>query len=101
MGPETAVIGTASADRGADLAYLGGAEALVAFASRSLSPVELLEALIERAGRVEPAVNAFAETMYEEVQIAGPPSDDLTAFRLAAEVERVAPWNYDLPGGFR
>jgi aspartyl-tRNA(Asn)/glutamyl-tRNA(Gln) amidotransferase subunit A len=28
------------------------------------------------------------------VQIAGPPSDDLTAFRLAAEVERVAPWGY-------
>ena len=60
MGPETAVIGTASPDRGADLAYLGGHEALVAFAARALSRVELLEALIERAGGVEPGVKAFA-----------------------------------------
>jgi aspartyl-tRNA(Asn)/glutamyl-tRNA(Gln) amidotransferase subunit A len=28
------------------------------------------------------------------VQVAGPPSDDLTAFRLAAEIESVAPWGY-------
>jgi Asp-tRNA(Asn)/Glu-tRNA(Gln) amidotransferase A subunit family amidase len=68
MGPETAVIGTASPDRGGALAYLGGHEALVAFAARALSPVELLEALIERATRVEPAVNAFAETLYEEAR---------------------------------
>ena len=26
------------------------------------------------------------------VQVAGPPTDDATAFRLAAEIERVAPW---------
>jgi Asp-tRNA(Asn)/Glu-tRNA(Gln) amidotransferase A subunit family amidase len=68
MGPETAVIGTAKPDRSADLAYLGGTEALVAFAARALSPVELLEALIERAARVEPAVNAFAEAMFEEAR---------------------------------
>src|ERR1700709_158485 len=65
MSPETAVIGTASPNRSADLAYLGASEALVAFAARALSPVELLEALIERAAAVEPAVNAFAETMYD------------------------------------
>jgi aspartyl-tRNA(Asn)/glutamyl-tRNA(Gln) amidotransferase subunit A len=50
------------------LAYLGGAEALRAFAALELSPVELLEALIERAAVVEPAVNAFAETLYEEAR---------------------------------
>jgi aspartyl-tRNA(Asn)/glutamyl-tRNA(Gln) amidotransferase subunit A len=33
------------------------------------------------------------------VQVAGPPSEDRTAFRLAAAIERVAPWNYDLSGG--
>ncbi|HEY2056456.1 MAG TPA: amidase [Solirubrobacterales bacterium] len=65
MGPETAVIGAAGSNRGTDLAYLGATEALVAFAARALSPVELLEALIERAAVVEPAVNAFAETMFE------------------------------------
>ena len=47
------------------LASLGAAEALDAFAARSLSPVELLEALLARAERVEPAVNAFAETMFQ------------------------------------
>jgi len=66
---ETAVIGTATPDRSADLAYLGGSEALAAFAARELSPVELLEALIERAARVEPAVNALAETLYEEARV--------------------------------
>ncbi len=65
MAPETAVIGTDSPNRSADLAYLGASEALVAFAARALSPVELLDALIERAAAVEPAVNAFAETMYD------------------------------------
>ncbi len=68
MGPETAVIGTARPNRSADLAYLGANEALVAFAARALSPVELLDALIERAAAVEPAVNAFAETMYDEAR---------------------------------
>lgn len=38
---------------------------LAAFRARTLSPVELLEAIVERAGEVEPEVNAFAETMYE------------------------------------
>jgi aspartyl-tRNA(Asn)/glutamyl-tRNA(Gln) amidotransferase subunit A len=68
MAPETAVVGTVSPSRSGDLAYLGATEALVAFAARALSPVELLETLIERAARVEPAVNAFAETMYEEAR---------------------------------
>lgn len=69
MGPETAVIGgTVGPNRSSDLVYLGAAEALVAFAARALSPVELLEALIERAAAVEPEVNAFAETMYDEAR---------------------------------
>jgi aspartyl-tRNA(Asn)/glutamyl-tRNA(Gln) amidotransferase subunit A len=68
MGPETAVIGAASRGGSADLAYLGASEALVAFAARALSPVELLEASIERAAAVEPAVNAFAEALYEEAR---------------------------------
>ena len=65
MAPETALAGTVSLPRSGELAYLGGAEALAAFAARDLSPVELLEALIERAALVEPTVNAFAETLYE------------------------------------
>lgn len=36
------------------------------FAARDLSPVEVLEAQIERASEVEPRINAFASTHFEE-----------------------------------
>ncbi|HEX9030871.1 MAG TPA: amidase family protein, partial [Streptosporangiaceae bacterium] len=49
-----------------DLHYLSAADALAKFRSKELSPVELLEALMDRAEAVEPAINAFAETRYEE-----------------------------------
>jgi aspartyl-tRNA(Asn)/glutamyl-tRNA(Gln) amidotransferase subunit A len=49
-----------------DLHYLPAAEALQLFATRELSPVELVSAVIARAEDVEPAINAFAETRYEQ-----------------------------------
>ena len=49
-----------------DLCYLSAAEALRLFRARQLSPVELAEAVIARAEAVEPAINAFAETRYEQ-----------------------------------
>lgn len=49
-----------------ELCYLSASEALRRFKSRELSPVELLEALIERAEQVEPQINAFAFTYYDE-----------------------------------
>ncbi len=49
-----------------DLCYLSATEALRQFRSRDLSPVELTQAVIDRAATVEPAVNAFAETLYTE-----------------------------------
>ncbi|MDX1698462.1 MAG: amidase, partial [Thiohalobacterales bacterium] len=48
------------------LHYLSASEALQRFRQRSLSPVELLEALIDRAGQVEPVINAFADTYFDE-----------------------------------
>lgn len=51
-----------------ELPYLSATQALQAFRSRALSPVELLDALIERAEQVEPLVNAFAETMFEQAR---------------------------------
>jgi len=51
-----------------DLAYLTAAEALAHFADRSLSPVELLDAIIERAQATEPTVNAFSFTRYEQAR---------------------------------
>ncbi|MEE2980594.1 MAG: amidase [Pseudomonadota bacterium] len=49
-----------------DLWYLSATEAMALFRARALSPVELLEALIRRAEAVEPKINAFAFTYYDE-----------------------------------
>ena len=49
-----------------DLHYLSATDALAMFRSKELSPVELVEAVIARAEVVEPAINAFAETRYDE-----------------------------------
>ena len=49
-----------------DLHYLSASEALRLFRTRELSPVELLTAVIARAEAVEPVINAFAETRYDE-----------------------------------
>jgi Asp-tRNA(Asn)/Glu-tRNA(Gln) amidotransferase A subunit family amidase len=54
----------ASADL--ELCYLPASEVLTRFASRSLSPVEYLQALIARADETEPVVNAFAFRYFEE-----------------------------------
>ncbi|MFF8410099.1 amidase [Streptomyces omiyaensis] len=50
----------------AELAYLPATEALARFRDRSLSPVELMTAVIARAEAVEPKVNALAERTFEE-----------------------------------
>ena len=49
-----------------DLCYLSASDALRLFRARKLSPVELLKAQIERAEKVEPKINAFAFTYFEE-----------------------------------
>jgi aspartyl-tRNA(Asn)/glutamyl-tRNA(Gln) amidotransferase subunit A len=46
--------------------YLSATEALRLFRSRELSPVEFVAAVIERAEAVEPTINAFAETFYDQ-----------------------------------
>jgi len=49
-----------------DLHYLPATQALQAFRDRELSPVELVTAVIDRAETVEPVINAFAETFYDQ-----------------------------------
>ncbi len=49
-----------------DLCYLSATEAVEKFRAKSLSPVELLEAHIARADAVEPVINAFTYTYYDE-----------------------------------
>jgi Asp-tRNA(Asn)/Glu-tRNA(Gln) amidotransferase A subunit family amidase len=49
-----------------ELCYLSANEAVTRFADHSLSPVELMQALITRSEQVEPHINAFTETYFEE-----------------------------------
>ncbi len=49
-----------------DLAYISATEALARFKDRSLSPVELMEAVIARAEAVDPKLNAFTYKHYDE-----------------------------------
>ena len=58
------------------LCYLSGVEARERFANRTLSPVELISALIARIEAVEPDINAFTYTFFE------------TAMTQAREAER-------------
>jgi len=48
-----------------ELCYLSATEALAAFKSRKLSPVELMGALIARAEAVDPKINAFPMKHFE------------------------------------
>jgi Asp-tRNA(Asn)/Glu-tRNA(Gln) amidotransferase A subunit family amidase len=52
-----------------ELHYLSATEALEMFRARKLSPVELVAAVIKRAEAVEPTINAFAETFFEEALV--------------------------------
>ena len=49
-----------------ELCYLPATEALQRFRARELSPVELMHAVIDRAGQTEPTVNALCHTFYDE-----------------------------------
>ncbi len=49
-----------------ELCYLSADQALKRFRERSLSPVELMQAVIDRAEEVEPKINAFTYTYFEE-----------------------------------
>lgn len=51
-----------------DLAYLSATEIRRRFVAKQLSPVELLEALIERIEALEPRVNAVCDRRYDEAR---------------------------------
>lgn len=48
-----------------ELCYISAAEALARFKARTLSPVELMRAIIARAEAVNPKINAFTYTFYD------------------------------------
>jgi amidase len=49
-----------------ELCFLSAAEAIALFKAKKLSPVELLQALIERAREVESQINAFSYEYFDE-----------------------------------
>ena len=49
-----------------ELYYLPAIELLKLFRERKLSPVELLQAQIDRAWKAEPKINAFTDTYYDQ-----------------------------------
>jgi amidase len=49
-----------------DLCYLSATEAIARFRAAELSPVELMEAVIDRAHETEPTVNALCHTFYDD-----------------------------------
>lgn len=51
-----------------DICYLSATEVLRRFRQRSLSPVDYLDRLIARADEVNPILNAYTETYYDEAR---------------------------------
>lgn len=49
-----------------DLCYISARDAIAAFKAKKLSPVELMQAVIDRAEKVEETINAFTFTHYDE-----------------------------------
>ncbi|WP_299881456.1 amidase [uncultured Sulfitobacter sp.] len=49
-----------------DLAYLPAYKTLEMFRAKTLSPVEHMQAVLDRAGKVEPHINAFTYTYFDE-----------------------------------
>ena len=53
-----------------DLAYRGAAQLAAQIRARELSPVELMDAVLERIERRDPSLNAFVFTAFEEARLA-------------------------------
>ena len=51
-----------------DLCFMTASEAIEKFKARSLSPVELVEALIARIEAVNPKLNAFTYTFFDRAR---------------------------------
>ena len=58
---------TRSTDVTSELPFLSATEALAAFRARTLSPVELLDAVYAQADVVNPVVNAFSDERRDEI----------------------------------
>ena len=66
-----------------ELCYLSASEALARFKNHSLSPVELLQALIRRSEQTEPQIGAFTQTYFDEAMQAARAAEQ--AYQQGAE----------------
>lgn len=71
-----------------DLHYLPATQVVQAFRDRELSPVELVTVAIEREETVEPAINAFAETFFDQALEQACPAEA----RYAGKADRHGHW---------
>lgn len=69
-----------------DLCYMSATEALTRFRNKELSPVELLQAQLRRAEKVEPTVNAFCATRTEQALVAAKEAERI--YSTAPELAR-------------
>lgn len=75
---------------GLELSYMSATEALRRFWILELSPLELLDALIEQAEAIEPTVNAFTDTYYEQAREQAAAAADAYARGTARPLEGIA-----------
>jgi Asp-tRNA(Asn)/Glu-tRNA(Gln) amidotransferase A subunit family amidase len=73
-----------------ELCYLPAREQLAKFTSGELSPVEALEAQIERAAAVEPTINAFTDTYFDEALVQAHSAAERYARGTARPLEGIA-----------
>ena len=59
-----------------ELHYISATEALKKFKNKTLSPVELTKAIIKRAEKMHPKINAHNFTFYDEAIIAAKKSEE-------------------------
>jgi Asp-tRNA(Asn)/Glu-tRNA(Gln) amidotransferase A subunit family amidase len=80
-----------------ELQWMTAAQAAQAIAARQLSPVELMSALLERIGRLEPKLHIARNGLPLSVQFVGRYFAETTLFQVAREWERAAGTNEKHP----
>ena len=60
-----------------DLCYMSATEAIKEFRALSLSPVELIDAIINRAEAISESINPFADRYFDEARVRAKNAENL------------------------